>query len=139
MIPESAKKPKTAATADDDASDDDEAKPAAVEEPDDLKTLAKGYDYLLSMRLWALTRERVDALRGELSEKDAELRTLQATATTDLWLTDLQALEEQLDIDDAKREAGEARRPRLGTSRHAIARHHAHAGRRGQKGEGARV
>ena len=56
MIPESAKKPKTAAAADDDASDDDEAKPAAVEEPDDLKTLAKGYDYLLSMRLWALTR-----------------------------------------------------------------------------------
>ena len=59
------------------------------------------------MRLWALTRERVDALRGELSEKDAELRTLQATATTDLWLTDLQALEEQLDVDAAKREAGE--------------------------------
>ena len=45
-----------------------------AEEPDDLKTLAKGYDYLLSMRLWALTRERVDALRAELSEKDAELR-----------------------------------------------------------------
>ena len=119
VIPESCKKPKTAANADDDASDDEEA-PKAVEEPDDLKTLAKGYDYLLSMRLWALTRERVDALRGELSEKDAELRTLQATATTDLWLTDLQALEEQLDVDDAKREAGEARRLRLRTSRHAI-------------------
>ena len=112
VIPESAKKPETAAAADDDASDDEEA-PKQIEEPDDLKTLAKGYDYLLSMRLWALTRERVDALRGELSEKDAELRTLQATATTDLWLTDLQALEEQLDIDDAKREAGEARRLRL--------------------------
>jgi len=107
VIPESAKKPKTAANADDDASDDEEA-PKQIEEPDDLKTLAKGYDYLLSMRLWALTRERVDALRGELSEKDGELRTLMATATTDLWLTDLQALEEQLDIDDAKREAGEA-------------------------------
>ena len=72
-----------------------------------MKTLAKGYDYLLSMRLWALTRERVDALRAELSEKDCELRTLMATATTDLWLTDLQALEEQLDVDAAKREAGE--------------------------------
>ena len=112
VIPESAKKPKTAANADDDASDDEEA-PKQIEEPDDLRTLAKGYDYLLSMRLWALTRERVDALRGELSEKDGELRTLQATATTDLWLTDLQALEEQLDVDDAKREAGEARRLRL--------------------------
>ena len=55
-----------------------------------------------------MTRERVDALRSELSEKDGELRTLMATATTDLWLTDLQALEEQLDVDDAKREAGEA-------------------------------
>ena len=106
VIPESAKKAKAAASADDDASDDEDA-PKAVEEPDDLKTLAKGYDYLLSMRLWALTRERVDALRSELSEKDGELRTLMATATTDLWLTDLQALEEQLDIDDAKREAGE--------------------------------
>ena len=65
VIPESAKKAKAAASADDDASDDEEA-PKAVEEPDDLKALAKGYDYLLSMRLWALTRERVDALRGEL-------------------------------------------------------------------------
>ena len=119
VIPESCKKPKTAAAADDDASDDEEA-PKQIEEPDDLRTLAKGYDYLLSMRLWALTRERVDALRAELSEKDAELRTLMATATTDLWLTDLQALEEQLDIDDAKREAGEARRLRLRTSRRAI-------------------
>ena len=106
VVPESSKKAKAAASADDDASDDDEAKPVA-EEPDDLRTLAKGYDYLLSMRLWALTRERVDALRAELSEKDCELRTLMATATTDLWLTDLQALEEQLDIEDAKREAGE--------------------------------
>ena len=107
VIPESAKKAKAAASADDDASDDEEAPKQTVEEPDDLKTLAKGYDYLLSMRLWALTRERVDALRAELSEKDCELRTLMATATTDLWLTDLQALEEQLDVDAAKREAGE--------------------------------
>ena len=106
VVPESAKKAKAAASADDDASDDEDA-PKAIEEPDDLKTLAKGYDYLLSMRLWALTRERVDALRAELSEKDGQLRTLMATATTDLWLTDLQALEEQLDVDDAKREAGE--------------------------------
>jgi DNA topoisomerase-2 len=123
VIPESAKKPKTAANADDDASDDEEA-PKQIEEPDDLRTLAKGYDYLLSMRLWALTRERVDALRGELSEKDAELRTLQATATTDLWLTDLQALEEQLDIDDAKREAGEA---------DAAKKAKAHASKKGKK------
>mmetsp|Transcript_14684 Transcript_14684/g.46127 ORF Transcript_14684/g.46127 Transcript_14684/m.46127 type:complete len:1304 (-) Transcript_14684:1089-5000(-) len=123
VIPESAKKPKTAAAAEDDASDDEEA-PKQIEEPDDLRTLAKGYDYLLSMRLWALTRERVDALRGELSEKDAELRTLQATATTDLWLTDLQALEEQLDIDDAKREAGEA---------DAAKKAKAHANKKGKK------
>ena len=66
----------------------------------------------------------VDALRGELSEKDAELRTLQATATTDLWLTDLQALEEQLDIDDAKREAGEA---------DAAKKAKAHASKKGKK------
>ena len=123
VIPESLKKPKTAANADDDASDEEEA-PKAVEEPDDLRTLAKGYDYLLSMRLWALTRERVDALRGELSEKDGELRTLMATATTDLWLTDLQALEEQLDIDDAKREAGEA---------DAAKKAKAHASKKGKK------
>ena len=76
------------------------------------------------MRLWALTRERVDALRGELSEKDGELRMLQATATTDLWLTDLQALEEQLDVDDAKREAGEA---------DAAKKAKAHASKKGKK------
>ena len=51
VIPESLKKPKTAAAADDDASDDEEA-PKQIEEPDDLRTLAKGYDYLLSCLLY---------------------------------------------------------------------------------------
>ena len=105
VIPESAKKAKAAASADDDASDDEAVK--TVDEPDALRTLAKGYDYLLSMRLWSLTRERVDAMRADLSEKDAELWTLRATATTDMWLTDLAALEEQFDLDDARRVEGE--------------------------------
>lgn len=59
--------------------------------------LGKGYDYLLSMKLWSLTLERVEDLRGQLAQKAAELEALRGTSAADLWLQDMDALEQKLE------------------------------------------
>jgi len=59
--------------------------------------LARGYDYLLSMKLWSLTMEKVQMLTAERDAKRAELDQLEATAVADIWLNDLDKLEEALD------------------------------------------
>jgi len=58
---------------------------------------SNGYDYLLSMKLWSLTLERVEALTAERDTKHATLEKLKATPPQELWLADLDALEEELD------------------------------------------
>lgn len=72
---------------------------AAQDESDEPATDApgtRGYDYLLSMPLWSLTRERVEALRAECDGKEAELAALVATSPVQLWERDLTAVEEGL-------------------------------------------
>ncbi|KAI8808556.1 DNA topoisomerase [Cladochytrium replicatum] len=54
---------------------------------------SRGYDYLLSMKLWSLTKEKVDALKQSLSKKEDELAALLAKTPTDLWLKDLDEIE----------------------------------------------
>ena len=49
------------------------------------------YDYLLSMPLWSLTRERVESLKRDRDEKEAELEKLLALSSKDLWKIDLEA------------------------------------------------
>jgi len=56
--------------------------------------LEKGYDYLLSMKIWSLTMERVQALNRHAKEKKAQLDELASKQPSDLWLEDLDALEE---------------------------------------------
>ena len=56
-----------------------------------------GYDYLLSMKLWSLTLERVTALTAERDTKRALLEELTATSQEQLWLADLDGLETALD------------------------------------------
>lgn len=58
---------------------------------------AKGYDYLLSLPLWSLTYEKVEELRRELEEKTQAVKQLRETRPHELWLRDLDALEEALD------------------------------------------
>nr|CCA21933.1 predicted protein putative [Albugo laibachii Nc14]CCA24783.1 topoisomerase putative [Albugo laibachii Nc14] len=58
--------------------------------------LTKGYNYLLSMKIWSLTKERVDKLRAELKEREVEYKSLEAKSIEELWLTDLDTLEELL-------------------------------------------
>ncbi|CAM9110129.1 unnamed protein product, partial [Choristocarpus tenellus] len=59
--------------------------------------LAKGYDYLLSMKIWSLTLERVKNLEEELVGKTEAMDKLKKTTPSELWLKDLDALSDVLD------------------------------------------
>ena len=100
---------------------------------------ARGYDYLLGMPLWSLTMEKVEQLRAELAAKEAELQTLLATSTKQLWTKDLDAFlagYEQWEAELAAAEAGaQAQGGRLGRPgpRHEGVRHE-HGGRQLRRG-----
>mmetsp|Transcript_21683 Transcript_21683/g.35833 ORF Transcript_21683/g.35833 Transcript_21683/m.35833 type:complete len:1417 (-) Transcript_21683:66-4316(-) len=83
-------------------SDDEEE--AEEEEMSDAE-LAKGYEYLLGMKIWSLTYEKAEALRKLLDEKEAEVEELENTAPSQLWLNDLDAIDEAMDERDAAMDA----------------------------------
>jgi DNA topoisomerase-2 len=68
------------------------------EEEDDLSVakLSKGYEYLLGMKIWNLTFEKVEEIRAQLEERTGELNELEATSPSNLWERDLSAIEEAL-------------------------------------------
>ncbi|CAI5729222.1 unnamed protein product [Hyaloperonospora brassicae] len=74
------------------------------EEDDNLADVSRGYDYLLSMKIWSLTKERVDKLRRELQDCENEYAVLEGRTVENLWLTDLDALEEMLIETEKERE-----------------------------------
>ena len=53
---------------------------------------ARDYDYLLGMKIWALTWEKIEELKAKLKQKEEEFNRLYNTAPKDMWLTDLDAL-----------------------------------------------
>ena len=69
--------------------------------------LAKGYEYLLGMKIWSLTYEKAEQHRAQLEQKVSELELLQGTEPTTLWLRDLDAVEIALDDRDAALHAAE--------------------------------
>jgi DNA topoisomerase-2 len=84
---------------DDDNDDDDDASAPA-------SALEKGYDYLLSMKIWSLTMERVNALKSQSADKRAVLDELSGKSPEDLYVEDLDALE--LALDDMEAEMADA-------------------------------
>ncbi len=56
-------------------------------------SLEKGYDYLLSMKLWNLTNEKVRDLQTQRDGKFRELEELKAKTAEMIWMEDLQRLE----------------------------------------------
>ncbi len=62
----------------------------------------KEYDYLLSMPLWSLTKERILKLSNDIVEKQAEIEEMLNTAARTMWDRDLNHLEEVLDENDKK-------------------------------------
>jgi DNA topoisomerase II len=62
--------------------------------------LARGYEYLLGMKIWSLTFEKAEELRAQLAEKTAELEVLEATSPSQIWLNDLDAIEDAMNERD---------------------------------------
>ena len=62
--------------------------------------LARGYEYLLGMKIWSLTFEKAEKLRQELAEKSQAVSDLEALSPSDIWEIDLDAIEEALDDRD---------------------------------------
>jgi DNA topoisomerase II len=81
---------------DGDGSDDDESdsgKEALIKTRDNQRLtpseIMKGYQYLLGMQLWALSKERVQKLESQCAEREKELNALLARSPKQLWLADL--------------------------------------------------
>lgn len=86
---------------------DDESSDAEDDVDTSISTLAKGFEYLLGMKIWSLTFEKAQQLREELEKKSGELVALQATEPTTIWERDLEAIESALDDRDAALHAAE--------------------------------
>lgn len=83
--------------------DDDEEEGEEDELSDsdgDGENLAKGYEYLLGMKIWSLTFEKAEELRKQLAEKTKLVVDLEATTPSQIWLNDLDAVEEALEKRD---------------------------------------
>ena len=72
-----------------------------VEESASDADLAKGYEYLLGMKIWSLTFERAEELRRQRAEKAGEVDILEGTSPEAIWLADLDAIDEVLNERDA--------------------------------------
>lgn len=57
------------------------------------------------MKIWSLTFEKAEALRADRDAKKADLVALEATAPSQIWLKDLDAIEVALDNREAALEA----------------------------------
>jgi len=86
----------------------------------DLKALAGGYKYLLSMPISSLTKEKVADLLKLQEETEHEVESLQRKSAKDLWRADLDRLEEHLEEyraeyeEEVERMREEAERKRKG-------------------------
>lgn len=77
----------------------DEEEAESQEEGDGEGEVSKdgaGYNYLLGMPLWSLTRERKEDLLAKRDQKRAELETLRQKSPENLWEDDLTAFEAKL-------------------------------------------
>ena len=61
-----------------------------------VKQLAQGYSYLLSMKLWSLTKELVESLKKKVRSLEEQMKSLKNTTPEMMWDKDLDAFLEQL-------------------------------------------
>uniref|UniRef100_A0ACD5YS87 Uncharacterized protein n=1 Tax=Avena sativa TaxID=4498 RepID=A0ACD5YS87_AVESA len=71
---------------------------------------ASAYEYLLAMAIGTLTLEKALELKAQQKNMEDEVERLKGTTPKDLWLKDLDALEKELDVLDAKFKADEEAR-----------------------------
>ncbi|KAM0917024.1 hypothetical protein ACQ4PT_009770 [Festuca glaucescens] len=79
------------------ATDDDEGNEESPADGADAAD-ASGYDYLLSMSIGTLTREKVQQLIAQQENLSLEVERLRLTEPKALWFKDLDALEKELDV-----------------------------------------
>uniref|UniRef100_A0AAY4DMB2 DNA topoisomerase 2 n=1 Tax=Denticeps clupeoides TaxID=299321 RepID=A0AAY4DMB2_9TELE len=68
------------------------------EEEKEERSSGPDYNYLLSMPLWFLTKEKKDELCKQRDAKMTELNTLKRKSPADLWKEDLAAFTEELEV-----------------------------------------
>ncbi|EAY12041.1 topoisomerase II [Trichomonas vaginalis G3] len=71
---------------------------------DHLALLEKGYDYLLAMKIWTLTKEKADKLDDEAKKKNQELEEMLKKKPIDFYKEDLDKFEVEWKAFEAKRE-----------------------------------
>jgi len=86
-----------AASADVDDEDDEYAGSSSAAASSSAKPRASDFDYLMTMDIWALTKEKAAALAAELAASQAALRVLELTLPSQMWLDDLDVFEQALD------------------------------------------
>jgi len=79
--------------------DSDDA-PAVDDKDDD----NMDYDYLLSMQLWSLSKERMEKLLADKVQKEKALAEIKNTTPEQMWLNDLDAFEKAWVEDETKAE-----------------------------------
>ena len=80
----------------------------AKDDPE-IETLSKGYNYLLSMKIWSLTRERYLKLLKQKEEAEQDIERIMNKQPKDMWLEDLEALEkEYIEFEELRQKKREA-------------------------------
>ena len=75
--------------------------------------LLKEYDYLLSMPLWSLTYEKVEELKKQYDSKMQQLEELKKITIYQMWIKDLDALNECISATWEDEERERLQRPKL--------------------------
>uniref|UniRef100_A0A7S1ITT9 DNA topoisomerase 2 n=1 Tax=Eutreptiella gymnastica TaxID=73025 RepID=A0A7S1ITT9_9EUGL len=81
--------------------EDDEGEEGA--QGDDADQSSRDYDYLLGMKIWSLTYEKIEELKAQLAKKEEEFNILYKTEPSTMWLRDLDNLEKVHNAFEAKR------------------------------------
>ena len=69
-----------------------------AEEEEEEEDSGPDFNYILSMQLWCLTKEKKDELLKQRDGKSEELYQLKKKSNTDLWQDDLKGFLEELDV-----------------------------------------
>eukprot|EP00658_Telonema_sp_P-2_P010291 TRINITY_DN13877_c0_g1_i3.p1 TRINITY_DN13877_c0_g1~~TRINITY_DN13877_c0_g1_i3.p1 ORF type:complete len:606 (+),score=201.50 TRINITY_DN13877_c0_g1_i3:245-2062(+) len=78
-----------------------------------------GYDYLLGMPMWSLTLEKIESLTEEALVKKEELEALEAKSSEDLYMEDLEELQEATDLHEEAIQAAENKSDKIKTKANA--------------------
>jgi DNA topoisomerase-2 len=65
---------------------------AQIEKMGDLIKVNDNYDYLLELKLWTLTQERIEDLISKMKSMELNLENIKKTTTSQMWISELDLL-----------------------------------------------